>query len=189
MTRRVGIAATVLAALTAGAVAESGHARAQTSTSSPSPTASAKATPTPIPANQVCAKLPIKMPPTLDNLPVSREESCTDLKSATRPAAVDAMALYSLRRKDSLLLATLQISRFAANVDASSLAVQHSIITQLSPTVPAVLRVGDTTVYHTQSSTVTLLSWFKGRYLFVLAARDLVGRPRTLLRDALEIRP
>ena len=191
MRRRLGVGLITLATFIAGAALGTGQVRADTPAPSPSANATAAATPTPtpIPHGQLCAHLPINMPPTLDGLPVSREESCTDLGSVAHPSAVDAITLYSLRRSDKLLLATLQVSRFAPQVDASSPSVQASIVTQLSPTIPAMVRVGGTIVYHAQTSTVTLLSWFRGRYLFVLAIRDLVGRPRTLLREALEIKP
>jgi hypothetical protein len=159
------------------------------SSSGATPSAAPTATATPIPKGALCADLHITLPGTVDGLPLTTEKSCTDLSSTPQPAAIDAMALYSLRRSDTLLLATLQVSRFRPQIDVTSAASQAAIIKGLSTTIPAVLRVGDTIVYQTQTSSVTLQIWFRGRYLFVLAIRDLVGKPRTMLRQALAIRP
>jgi hypothetical protein len=194
--RHLGAVAAIAVAGVAAAGISASHVRADnTPTAAPgaastaAATATAMPTPTPVPKDSLCKTLPIKMPPTMDGLPVTPEPTCGDLSALHAPTAVDAITLYSLRRSDKLLLATLQISRFNSALDLNSATAQAAIVSGLSPTIPSLLRVGDTTVYQTQTSTLTLLTWFRGRYLFVLAVRDLISKPRTLLRDALAVRP
>ena len=66
--------------------------------------------------------------------------------------------------------------RFAPHIDVTTHDAQLAIVKGLNATIPAVLRVGDTTVYQAQSSTLQVMTWFHGQYLFVLAIRDLVGK-------------
>lgn len=154
-----------------------------------SPVATATPSPKPQPKNGPCKALKLKVPPFVAGFPLTEENPCNDLGTTQHPSAINTINLYSLRRPDKLLLATLQISRFRPGVDGSSEQVRESVRAQIGETVPELLQVNGTTVELTRSRGVSLLVWFRGNYLFALSARDVYSEPRLLLRKMLEIMP
>lgn len=105
------------------------------------------------------------------------------------PAAfIDGLSLYSLR-KDDLVMATLQISRFNEGADVEAEKFRQTVVNQIGSTAPRTVRLGGETVYLTTGTKQSIGVWFKKRHLFVLATRADYDEPRTLLRKALEIEP
>jgi hypothetical protein len=113
-----------------------------------------------------------------------------DIKSAlasTKRAYLDSVGLYSFRREE-LLQATLQVSRFNDDADFERAGFRQAVVSQIGGSVPKRVRVGKDTVYLTTGTKQTLAMWYRGRNLLVLAVREDFGQPRTLLREALRIR-
>ena len=103
-------------------------------------------------------------------------------------AFIDGLSLYSLR-KDDLVMATLQVSRFNDGADVDADKFRQTVVNQIGSTAPRTVRLGGETVYLTTGTKQSIGVWFKDRYLFVLATRADYDEPRTLLRNALEIKP
>ena len=103
-------------------------------------------------------------------------------------AFIDGLSLYSLR-KDELVMATLQVSRFNDGADVEADKFRQTVVNQIGSTAPRTVRLGGETVYLTTGMKQSIGVWFKGRHLFVLATRADYDEPRTLLRKALEINP
>jgi len=103
-------------------------------------------------------------------------------------AFIDGLSLYSLR-KDDLVMATLQVSRFNDGADVKAEKFRQTVVNQIGSTAPRTVRLGNETVYLTTGTKQSIGVWFKDRYLFVLATRADYDEPRTLLRKALEINP
>ena len=101
---------------------------------------------------------------------------------------VEGVGLYSLREGE-LLQGTLQVSRFAENADSESGRFRSAVVGQIGSTVPKRYRMGGRPVYLTAGKRQSIAVWFEGRYFFVLSMREEFGRPRALLREALEIKP
>lgn len=115
------------------------------------------------------------------------QEDIGETLATTKRAYIDAIGLYSYRR-DELLQATLQVSRFNDDADWDSPAFRRSVVGQIGGSVPKRVRVGDEAVYLTTGTKQTLAMWFRGRHLLVLAVREDYDQPRSLLREALEIK-
>ncbi len=164
----------VLGAVMAAAVALAGCTRSD---------ASVEATP-----GQAVKALEIpNLPADLLGLRIAPEDVTEDLGKV--PAAfIDALSLYSLR-KDDLVMATLQVSRFSDGADVEEEKFRQTVVNQIGSTAPRTVRLGGETVYLTTGTKQSIGVWFKGRHLFVLATRADYDEPRTLLRKALEIRP
>ena len=62
------------------------------------------------------------------------------------------------------------------------------MVQQIGSTVPRIFRMGDRTVYVTTGRRQSIAVWFEERHLFILATREEYDQPRTLLREALEIK-
>jgi hypothetical protein len=103
-------------------------------------------------------------------------------------AFIDGLSLYSLRKND-LVMATLQVSRFNDGADVKADKFRQTVVNQIGSTAPRTVRLGGETVYLTTGTKQSIGVWFKDRYLFVLATRADYDEPRTLLRKALEIQP
>jgi hypothetical protein len=101
---------------------------------------------------------------------------------------VESVGLYSLREGE-LLQGTLQVSRFSADADSETSRFRQAVVQQIGSTVPKRYRMGGQTVYLTAGKRQSIAVWFRGRYFFVLSMREEFGRPRALLRSALEIAP
>ena len=172
--RLLGLRLRVLGAVMAAAVALAGCARSDASVK-PTPGQAVKALEIP------------NLPPDLLGLKIAPEDVSEDL--AKVPAAfIDALSLYSLR-KDDLVMATLQVSRFNDGADVEAEKFRQTVVNQIGSTAPRTVRLGGETVYLTTGTKQSIGVWFKGRHLFVLATRADYDEPRTLLRKALEIRP
>ncbi len=164
-----------LGAVMAAAVALAGCARSDASSVKPTPGHAVKA-----------LELP-NLPGDLLGLKLGLEDVTEDL--AKVPAAfIDALSLYSLRR-DDLVMATLQVSRFNDGADVKDEKFRQTVVNQIGSTAPRTVRLGGETVYLTTGTKQSIGVWFKGRHLFVLATRADYDEPRTLLRRALELRP
>ena len=141
----------------------------------------------PTPGRAVKAVELSNLPPDLLGLKIAAEDVSEDL--ARVPAAfIDALSLYSLR-KDELVMATLQVSRFNDGADVEEENFRQTVVNQIGSTAPRTVRLGGETVYLTTGTKQSIGVWFKGRHLFVLATRADYDEPRTLLRKALELRP
>jgi len=127
------------------------------------------------------------LPADLLGLKLTPENVSADLARVPR-AFVDALSLYSLRR-DDLVMATLQVSRFNAGADVAADTFRRTVVNQIGATAPRPVRLGTDTVYLTTGTKQSIDVWFRGRYLFVLATRADYDQPRTLLRQALRIQP
>ena len=127
------------------------------------------------------------LPPDLLGLAIAPEDVAEDLGKVPS-AFIDALSLYSLR-KDDLVQATLQVSRFNEGADVDADKFRQTVVNQIGSTRPRTVRLGGSTVYLTTGTKQSIGVWFKGRHLFVLATRADYDEPRTLLRKALEIEP
>jgi len=169
-----GLRLRCLGAVMAAAVALAGCARSDASVE-------------PTPGQAVKALEISNLPADLLGLKLAPEDVTEDL--AKVPAAyIDAMSLYSLR-KDDLVMATLQVSRFNDGADVKAEKFRQTVVNQIGSTAPRTVRLGGETVYLTTGTKQSIGVWFKDRHLFVLATRADYDEPRTLLRKALEVKP
>jgi len=138
------------------------------------------------PSNQI-KTLPANLVPTdVAGLAVKQEDMSNTLKFARR-SYIDGVGLYSFRKGD-LLQATLQVSRFNGNARYQSLRFRQQVINKVGGSLPKAVRVGGDTVYLTTGTKQSLSMWFRGRDFLILAVREDYPTPRTLLRQALELK-
>lgn len=135
--------------------------------------------------DRVIEKLDVSVPLSLAGLEVVEEDIAETLEKGRRPY-LDAATLYSFREED-LLQATLQIGRFADDVDPDDEDFRNIIITNIGPGAREV-RMGTTELYVTGADRQTLSIWFADDHLYILSTRDGFAGGRSLLREALEIR-
>jgi hypothetical protein len=134
------------------------------------------------------AQLPSTLVPTeLQGLPVSQEDM-TDTVSRSKDAFIESVGLYSMRRED-LLQATLQVSKFRDNAPINRPGFRVSLVNQIGGSRVQPYRMGKETVYRTTGRKQVISVWFKDDHMFVLSIRDTYETPRSLLREALEIDP
>ena len=127
------------------------------------------------------------LPSELLGLPVVQEDMSGTVASV-EDAFVEAVGLYSMRRED-LLQATLQVSRFREDAPVEKAGFRSSLVNQIGGTRVQRFRMGDDVIYRTTGRKQTISMWYQGEYLFVLSARETYESPRALLREALEIDP
>lgn len=127
----------------------------------------------------------ISVPTRLAGLRVTEEDISDTLADSRRPY-LDAAALYAFREDDDQLQATLQIGRFADDVDVDDEDFRRLILTSIGASGRDV-RMGEHELYLTGADRQTLAVWFTSRHLFILSTRDGFEAGRTLLRQALEI--
>jgi hypothetical protein len=130
---------------------------------------------------------PDLVPVELLGLPVTQEDMSGTV-ARSNDAFVDAVGLYAMRR-DELLYATLQVSRFRSNAPVKEAKFRSSLITQIGGSTAEPFRMGADTVYRTTGRKQTITVWFRDRYMFVLSVRESFEQPRSLLRQALEVKP
>jgi hypothetical protein len=130
---------------------------------------------------------PELMPADLLGLPVTKENMSASL-ATQRDAFVEAVGLYAMRRSD-LVQATLQVSRFRPNAPIDQASFRSSVVSQIGGQRSQQFRMADSTVYRTTGRKQVISLWFHGRYLFVLSVRDTFDHPRSLLREALAVKP
>ena len=136
-------------------------------------------------ATEVKALQGVTVPSPLLDLAAQPED--VSVVEGTKRPFVEAVGLYSLRR-DELLQATLQISRFTKESKATTAKFRNSVVTQIGSTTPRQFRMGSERVYLTTGRRQSVAVWWKGHYLFILSTRDDYETPRALLRSALEIK-
>jgi hypothetical protein len=127
------------------------------------------------------------VPKTLNGLRVSQEKVGPPSRSGKQ--YLDQISLYSLRRPDRQLEGTLQIGRFRAGAPVHSLTFQRKIAGQIGVSVPVEQRVQDMTLFVTTAKRLSVVAWFRNRYLYILSIRDDYTSPKSLIRAALEITP
>jgi hypothetical protein len=125
------------------------------------------------------------MPAELLGMKVEAEKAAELVRSDEEPFIED-IGLFSLRR-DDLLQATIQISRFTAEARLHDRQFRDTLANQVSTGNAEVLRMDDTIVYMSAGETQSLAVWFKDRSMFILATRTEFKQPRALLRKVLEI--
>ena len=162
-----------LGAVVAAAVALAGCARSDASVE-PTPGKAVKALEIP------------NLPADLLGLRIAPEDVAEDLGKVPS-TFIDALSLYSLRKED-LVMATLQVSRFNDGAKVEDDKFRQTVVNQIGSTQPRTVRLGGETVYLTTGTKQSIGVWFSGRHLFVLATRADYDEPRTLLRKALEIK-
>lgn len=141
----------------------------------------------PTPGKAIKALEVPNLPADLLGLKLAPEDVSEDLGKVPS-AFIDSLSLYSLRKND-LVMATLQVSRFNDGADVNADKFRQTVVNQIGSTAPRTVRLGGETVYLTTGTKQSIGVWFKDRYLFVLATRADYDEPRTLLRKALEIKP
>ena len=127
------------------------------------------------------------LPGSMAGLRVASEDIEGTVKGGKRQSYLESAGLYSFRTEDDLLQATMQISRFADNARYQDRDFRQSVLLQIGSTVPRAFRMGDQTVYLSTGRRQNVVIWFQDEYLFVLSTRDEFGRPRTLLREAINL--
>ena len=126
------------------------------------------------------------LPSEVAGLKVSAED--VSAVGGSKKSFVEEVGLYSLRR-DELLQATLQVSRFTEDADVHKADFRQAVVQQIGSSVPRSYRMGDDTVYLTSGRRQSVAVWFRDRYLLVLSTREEFPAPRSLLRSLLEVQP
>lgn len=174
----------LLAAALAGATLVLGAHLGVTAAAKPTPTPRAKAQ---APAKPRCSVLKVTAPNTMGGLSVSPADPCSTFLQARGDRALDAVTLLTLRQSDQLLIATLEVGRFSSAAPLSDPGFRAGVVNSIGDVQPRALQVGRETVYTSASPGLTLVTWIRGRYLYVLAIRGTFGFPKALLRDALKV--
>jgi hypothetical protein len=125
------------------------------------------------------------LPAELNGLEVRQEEITSTIKEQDR-SYVDAVGLYSFRKKD-LLEATLQVSKFSKSAKYTTQKFRQAIIGQIGTTLPKAARMAGRTVYVTTGKHQSVVVWFTGPYVLVLSSRDDFTESRNLLRTLLDV--
>jgi hypothetical protein len=135
------------------------------------------------------AELPADtLPTTLSGLSVQHEDIEVELKQVRRSYA-QAAGLWSLRRSDDRVQATLEIVRFFDEPRYTSASFRRTIVNQIGSSRPVETRMGAQPVYRTTGTKQTVALWFSGRNMLLLSIRDDLKTPRALIRRALEVEP
>ncbi|HVM09014.1 MAG TPA: hypothetical protein VM345_11155 [Acidimicrobiales bacterium] len=113
-------------------------------------------------------------------------ENVTDQIAQVDNQYLAATALYSVRQ-DNKAVATLQISRFNKHARLDEEEFREGFVTNLGGQRGVPIRVGDQDVKFTQGNLQRISVWFRDELVFVLTTRDDFDRPRTLLREAVDI--
>lgn len=127
------------------------------------------------------------LPPTVLGLSVEQEDITPTLAGAEN-TYLEAVSLYSFRR-DDLLQATLEVSKFIEAADIENESFRANLANQVGNAVPRELQMGNQTVYVTSGSRQGLAVWFFDDYMYVLASREDYEQPRALLRELLDVQP
>lgn len=127
------------------------------------------------------------LPESVLGLDISQED-ITDALAGAERSYVDGSALYAFRTAE-LLQATLQVSRFSDEARPESSDFRNALLGQVGGSRPQQVRVGESNVYLTQGNRQRIAVWFTGDYFFILSTREDFDRPRTLLREVLEVAP
>ncbi|HEX6489276.1 MAG TPA: hypothetical protein VF137_10475 [Candidatus Dormibacteraeota bacterium] len=139
-------------------------------------------------AGPACVPLKVYAPNQLSDLRVTPANPCSTFLEARGDRALNGIALLTLRRNDNLLEATLEVGRFEPSAPVTDKGFQSSVFISIGDVVPRPLQVGNQTVYTSSSPGLQLVTWIRGRFLYVLAIRATYGFPKALVRDALLVR-
>jgi hypothetical protein len=130
--------------------------------------------------------LEVALPGELVGLKVEQEK-VDDALENFRPSYVDSAALFSFRGDKDIVQATLQVARFRDEERNRSSQFRNSIIAQFGSTRPRATKMGDVTIFRTTQTKQTVATWFDGLDWYLLSIRDDFDRPRTLMRETLEV--
>jgi len=115
-------------------------------------------------------------------------EDVADQVATVDRSFVDAVGLFGLR-EDELLKATLQVSHFNEEAEVERARFRNRVLREIGQTVPQELRLGDSRVHVTTGNRQTIAIWFRGDHMMILSVRSDYERPRTLLRELIDIDP
>jgi predicted small secreted protein len=116
----------------------------------------------------------------------AQSEDVSKLISTVSDLYVNAVSIYSLR-KDDVVQATLQISRFNAKARPNDPEFRKTLVTNLGGSEGTPTTVGKDTVFITQGTRQRVAVWFRAKTVFILTTRDDYDMPRALLRESLQI--
>jgi hypothetical protein len=109
-----------------------------------------------------------------------------DVSKLISTVYVNAVSIYSLR-KDDVVQATLQISRFNSKARPNDPEFRRTLVTNLGGSEGTPTTVGKETVFITQGTRQRVAVWFRAKNVFILTTRDDYDMPRALLRESLLI--
>ncbi|MFN2465077.1 MAG: hypothetical protein ABR598_02290 [Candidatus Dormibacteria bacterium] len=133
------------------------------------------------------AAVDVKIPDKLLDLAVKKEDVAKSLPTGRTDVAADGMSLYSIRRGDNLLIATLQVVHFRPDTDPSSARFRTTFVDAIGSTSTEVVMMGTERVSITAAKGLTIAVWFRARDAFVLSIRSKdFNQPKSLLRQAFE---
>ena len=125
------------------------------------------------------------LPSTILGLSVKRENVRARVAGVKRSYLTNA-GLYSLR-DGKQLEATLQVSTFNSKANLRDEEFRLAIVNQIGSTQPRAFRMGDQTVYLTNSKRQSVAVFFKKRSFAVLSTLDTYDKGRELLRALLAV--
>jgi hypothetical protein len=125
-------------------------------------------------------------PPTELSGLTAQPEDVSKLIATENDLYVDAVSIYSLRRED-VVQATLQISRFNDKARPNDEKFRSALVANLGGTEGTPTTVGKDTVFITQGKSQRVAVWFRNKTFFILTTRDDFDMPRSLLRETLQI--
>jgi hypothetical protein len=116
------------------------------------------------------------------------QEDISKALAGGRRSYVQSTSVYSFR-KDNLLQATMQVSRFLDSANFQSQKFRDTLVSGVGGVQATQVRVGKDNVYLTATNQQRIAVWFRGPYMFIVATREDYGQPRALVRQLLEINP
>jgi hypothetical protein len=139
-------------------------------------------------AGEAIGEIPASLlPDTVLDLDVTVEDVADQVATVDR-SFVDAVGLFGLRA-DKLLKATLQVSRFNDEAEVERARFRNRVLREIGQSVPEEFRLGEERVHVTTGNRQTIAVWFRGDHMMILSVRSDYERPRTLLRELLELDP
>jgi hypothetical protein len=142
-------------------------------------------TPDGVPGGEVEPIAATSFPDKILGLEVHEEDVKNSLAEARNTYARRA-SLYSLR-DENLVVATLQATELTDQFDYKDAEERAALAVKIGGGRAQPFRVGSDTVFITQGQRQRIALWFRDRNLFVLSVRQDFERPRSLVREALEI--
>ena len=124
-------------------------------------------------------------PSTMAGLEVVSEDIADQIASVD-DQYLEATALYSVREGDKAV-ATLQISRFGEDARLEDEEFRDGFVTNLGGQRGTRIRIAGQDVQMTQGNLQRIAVWFHKDLVYVLTTREDFDRPRTLLRESVEI--
>jgi hypothetical protein len=131
---------------------------------------------------------PDLLPPQFAGLNVTPEDVSALEKKVAKTSYVSSTRLWGLRAGDRLK-ATLQVSTFVPDSDPTNEKFQRTIVALIAESSWRPRMLEGTRVYVTAANQQPEYIWFRDSSLFVLAVAVDHPAPRSILRQALELRP